>query len=298
MAGIGVFIERYTVSRSEEMAALMRFGQVAQRLGHRLDVLFRPDLFKIPTYDALFIRALTDPLNSAFMASRIASLHGLRVLDDPDSILICCDKVNMYRHLQQAGVPMPETVYLDAGDITAAGGRELLERLGSPFVLKASSSSFSMYVERVSDPDAFVKVGKRYLRRSARVVAQRFVRSEFDWRVGVLDGEVLYVARYLIPRKQWKILTYTEKGRVIEGRVEGVAVENADPKLLEVARQAGAAIGRGLYGVDLKQTPDGYVVIEVNDNPTIAQGEEDQKAPLVYERIIRYLVREWGTDGP
>jgi glutathione synthase/RimK-type ligase-like ATP-grasp enzyme len=295
MAGIGVFVERYTVSRSEEMAALMRFGQVAQRLGHRLDVLFRPDMFKIPTYDALFIRALTDPMNSAYIASRIASLHGLRVIDDPDSIVICCDKVNMYRHLQAAGVPMPETVFLREAELTTATARELLERLGSPLVLKASNSSFSMYVDRVTEPDAFVRLGKRYLRRSARVVAQRFLRSEFDWRVGILGGEVLYAARYLIPRKQWKILTYTAKGQVISGRVEGVAVDKADPRLLETALRAGAAIGSGLYGVDLKQVGDDYLVIEVNDNPTIAQGEEDQKAPQVYERIIRYLAGEWGA---
>lgn len=295
MAGIGVFVERYTVSRSEEMAALMRFGQVAQRLGHRLDVLFRPDMYKIPTYDALFIRALTDPMNSAFIAARIASLHGLRVIDDPDSIVICCDKVNMYRHLQAAGVPMPETVFLREAELTLAVARELLERMGSPLVLKASNSSFSMYVDRVTEPDAFVRLGKRYLRRSARVVAQKFLRSEFDWRVGILGGEVLYVARYLIPRKQWKILTYTDKGKVISGRVEGVAVEKADPRLLDTALRAGAAIGGGLYGVDLKQVGDEYLVIEVNDNPTIAQGEEDQKAPQVYERIIRWLAGEWGT---
>jgi hypothetical protein len=66
MGKIGVFIERYTINRSAEMGALMRFSQVAPRLGHQIDYLFRSDLYKIPQYDAIFIRALTDPLN--FMA--------------------------------------------------------------------------------------------------------------------------------------------------------------------------------------------------------------------------------------
>ncbi len=294
MAEIGVFVERYTVSRSEEMGALMRFSQVAQKLGHRLDVLFRSDMYKIPEYNALFIRALTDPLNSAYVAARTAQLHGLRVIDDPDSIYICCDKVNMYRHLQSAKVPIPETQFLTEADLTLRHGKDLLDEMGMPIVLKAPNSSFSMYVERVSTPHEFVKVGHKFLRRADRIVAQKFVRSEFDWRVGVLAGRALYVCQYLIPKRRWKILTYTENGRVIDGDVKGYALNQVDPKLIETAVQAARAIGNGLYGVDLKQVGHEYVVIEVNDNPTIAAGEEDEKAPQIYEQIIRYLVGEWG----
>jgi glutathione synthase/RimK-type ligase-like ATP-grasp enzyme len=53
-------------------------------------------------------------------------------------------------------------------------------------------------------------------------------------------------------------------------------------------------VGTGLYGIDLKEVDGEYVVIEVNDNPTLAEGEEDRKAPELYERVIRYLAREWG----
>jgi glutathione synthase/RimK-type ligase-like ATP-grasp enzyme len=294
MANIGVFIERYTLTRSEEMGALMRLSHVAHQLGHRVDVLFRPDMYKIPQYDAIFIRALTDPLNSAFVAASLAQLHGLRVIDDPDSIIICCDKVNMYCHLIRAEVPIPETVFLEQHDLTPEKGSALLDKMGSPLVLKAPNSSFSMYVERVSGPQEFVKVGKRFLRRSDRVVAQRFVTSTFDWRVGVLAGEVLYVCQYPIPKTRWKILTYTDKGDIIYGRVRNFEPSEVSPRLLTTAVDAAAAIGNGLYGVDLKQVGDNFVVIEVNDNPTIAEGEEDRKAPHLYERLVRYLAREWG----
>ncbi|MBI1729240.1 RimK family alpha-L-glutamate ligase [Candidatus Acetothermia bacterium] len=296
MAEIAVFIERYTVSSSEEMGALMRFGQAAQKLGHRLDVLFRSDMYKIPEYDALFIRALTDPLNSSYVAARTAQLHGLRVVDDPDSIFICCDKVNMYRHLQKAGVPMPETRFLTEADLTLERAEMLFQEMGSPVVLKAPNSSFSMYVERVNTPKDFVKTGKRFLRRADRIVVQTFVRSEFDWRVGVLAGKALYVCQYLIPKRRWKVLTYTESGRVIDGDVKGYELKKVDPKLLETAVQAAKAIGKGLYGVDLKQVGHEYTVIEVNDNPTIAEGEEDDRAPKIYEQIIRYLAGEWGDS--
>jgi glutathione synthase/RimK-type ligase-like ATP-grasp enzyme len=276
------------------MGALMRLGQMAQRLGHRLDVLFRPDLYKIPQYHALLIRTLTDPMNSTYVASRLAQLHGLRVIDDPESIMICCDKVHMYRCLLSRGVSVPETVFLSEADLTLQKGADLLDEMGRPLVLQAPNSSFSLYVERVSLSRDFVHVGKRFLRRADRVVAQQYVASEFDWRVGVLNGEVLYVCQYLIPKRRWKILTYTEAGRVITGRVRRYDMAKVDPKLLQTALQAAAAIGNGLYGMDIKQVGDSYFVIELNDNPTIAEAEEDQKAPRLYERLIRYLVGERG----
>ena len=295
MARIGIYIERYTISRSEEMDALMRFSYAARRLGHHIDYIFRTDVHKIPQYDAIFIRALTDPLNSAYVAARIAELNGIRVIDQSESIFICCDKVNMYRRLQNAGVPIPDTVFLVESDLNLKKGSELLETLGNPVVLKAPNSSFSMYVEKIHTPEDYIKVGNRYLRRADRLVAQKFMVSDFDWRVGVLAGEPLFVCQYTIPKKRWKIMTHVENGRTIYGSVKGVELEKADPALIDIATKAGAAIGTGLYGVDLKQIGDQYVVIEVNDNPTIAANEEDQKAPKVYEQIIRYLAGEWGT---
>lgn len=293
MANIGIFIERYTVSRSEEMGALMRLAQVGQKFGHRVDFLFRPDIYKIPQYQAIFIRTLTDPMNTSYVVARTAQMNGLRVLDDPDSIIICCDKIHMYRRLQMHHVPMPETLFLANKDVTAEVGAKLLKAVSNPLVLKAPNSSFSMYVERVSTPQEFVKVGRRFLRRADRIVAQEFIASEFDWRVAVLAGRPLFVCQYRIPKKRWKILTYTENGREIHGPVKGFDLNKVSHKLLDTAVQATKAIGNGLYGVDLKQSGNGFAVIEVNDNPTIHLGEEDQNAPHLYEKLIKYLAGEW-----
>lgn len=292
MAKIGIYVERYTISSGDEMNALMRFAQVARRMGHWVDFLFRPDMYKIPEYNAIYIRALTDPLNSAYVASRTAEMHGIRVIDDPDSIRICCDKISMYRHLIRAGVKMPLTVFLEESELTKAKGKELLETISNPLVLKAPNSSFSMYVDRATTPDEFVSIGRRFFRRADRIVAQKFAKSQFDWRVGVLGGRPLYVCRYVIPKKRWKILTYDPDGRAEVGAVKGVALDKADPRLLARAVEAANAIGKGLYGVDLKEVDDDFLVIEVNDNPTILSGDEDQKAGDLYERLVRYLAGE------
>ena len=55
---------------------------------------------------------------AAYVAAETARLHGLRVLDDPQSIIICCDKVHMYKRLLNAEVPMPDTEFLEKKDVT------------------------------------------------------------------------------------------------------------------------------------------------------------------------------------
>lgn len=290
MGQLAIYVERYTISSSEEMHALMRMSQVARKLGHRVDFIFRPDMYKIKDYDALYIRALTDPLNSSYVAARTAEMHGVKVIDDPDSIRICCDKVSMYRHLINKNVPIPQTRIIKRSEVNHELAESVLKELGAPVVLKAPNSSFSMYVEKVDTAEEFVKVAHRFVRRADRIVAQAFVKSSFDWRVGVLNDQPIYVCQYMIPKRRWKILTYTPDGKRVYGPVKGFAIDKADPALIDCALKATKAIGSGLYGVDLKQTDNGYVVIEVNDNPTINAGEEDQVNGDLYERLIRYLL--------
>jgi len=235
---LGIYVERYTISSSDEMNALTRLIQEARKLGHRADFLFRPDMYKIPQYDAIYIRALTDPLNSAYVAARTAEMHGVRVVDDPDSIRICCDKVNMYRHVIAGGVAIPDTRIVERHEMTLALGERLLRDLGTPVILKAPNSSFSMYVEKAATPAEIVAVGKRFLRRADRIIAQRFVQSSFDWRVGVMGGEPLYVCQYVIPKKRWKILTYTPEGKAVYGAVKGIPLAEAPVALLDTAVRA------------------------------------------------------------
>ena len=294
MGQIGIYVERYTISSSDEMNSLMRLSQVARKLGHRVDFLFRPDMYKIPEYDAIYIRALTDPLNSAYVASRTAEMHGIRVIDDPDSIRICCDKVNMYQHMIRGKVPIPETRVVNRQDIRPQTSQRLFRELGNPVVIKAPNSSFSMYVERATTVEEFLSVSRHFLRRADRIVVQQFVQSSFDWRVGVINGEPLYVCQYVIPKRRWKILTHTPDGRTVYGPVKSVPLEKAPAGLIKCAVKAANAVGNGLYGVDLKQHNTGYVVIEVNDNPTINAGDEDQANGELYERLIKFLLPEKG----
>ena len=292
MARLAIFTERYTIRRSVELTALTNFRIAAGKLGHDCDFLFRSEIMSIPRYDGLLIRALTDPLNTSYVAARLAQVSGLKVIDEPDSIVVCCDKVNMYQHLMRAGVPMPDTCFLTDDQVTTEQAHELFESYGTPLVLKAPNSSFSAYVEKVHDAASFVKVGKRFLRRADRLVVQQYLPSAFDWRVTILDGKVLSVVKYVMAEGAWRIQETDADGHETFCTVVGIQTSQVNPKLVEVALKAGNAIGRSLYGVDVKEFDDGFMVIEVNDNPNIDAGLEDSNNPEVYRNVVRYLAGE------
>ncbi len=113
--------------------------------------------------------------------------------------------------------------------------------------------------------------------------------SAFDWRIGVLGGQPLYACRYHMARGHWQIVTTSASGKRRYGRVETVALEEAPAGAVDVALRATAPIGDGLYGVDVKQIEDRFLVMEVNDNPNIEAGEEDR---ILGDRLYA-KVMEW-----
>ncbi|MBI3871607.1 MAG: RimK family alpha-L-glutamate ligase [candidate division Zixibacteria bacterium] len=297
MGKLAIFVDRSTIARYDELEALLRFREAAEARGHDAHFLFRSEAHKIPRYDALFIRALTDPMNATYVAARVAEMHGKPVIDDSHSIAVCCDKVFMYRCLMRRSIPIPRSVFLDAAEVTAQRAEGLFAELGPELVLKAPNTSFSSHVEKVSGFEDFQRIGRRFLHRADRLVVQEFIHSTFDWRVGVLAGEPLYACQYLIPNDTFKIQA-TVNGHLTMAQVEAVPLRDTPPAVIHTAVAAANAIGQGLYGVDLKQTNGHVIVIEVNDNPTINVDEEDRFAPDVYERIVCYLLERDPVSVP
>src|SRR3546814_1913711 len=107
------------------------------------------------------------------------------------------------------------------------------------------------------------------------ILAQEYMYTDYDWRVGVLGGEPLFVCQYLMAPKHWQIVRHMADGKYVEGRFKTFAVEDAPPQVVDVAVKAARLIGDGLYGVDLKQNDKGVFVIEINDNPNLDAGVED-----------------------
>ncbi|MEM3873884.1 MAG: RimK family alpha-L-glutamate ligase [Candidatus Bathyarchaeia archaeon] len=290
MTRIACFVEKYNFTYSDEAEALQTFRRTAEQMGHTFDFIFRNGLSEIPKYNSVFIRATTDPLYTAYIVSKTAWELGLKVVDDPISIRICANKIHQYRLFEKFEVPRIPTIFLNKDEFHHRQIEEIFELFGKPVVIKAPYTSFSKYVEKVSCETSFREVAKRFFRRSDYIVVQKFMPSRFDWRVGVLNGEVLYVCKYMMPKGKWKHgVKRRGKPSFIWGRTVTLKRDNAPQKLKETALKACSVVGKGLYGVDIKEVNGDYVVVEVNDNPSIYKGQEDLRDKDVYEKIIRFL---------
>jgi glutathione synthase/RimK-type ligase-like ATP-grasp enzyme len=61
-------------------------------------------------------------------------------------------------------------------------------------------------------------------------------------------------------------------------------------QVTRIAAKVSGAVGKGLYGVDIKLVEGNAVVIEVNDNPSIDHGIEDK---ILGNELYRIILREF-----
>lgn len=276
--------------------ALKNFQRVGRAMGIDVELITRKDYGRLGEYDALFIRETTAISNHTYRFAKKAESEGMVVIDDPDSILRCTNKVFLSDLLETNNVPRPAGRILLKGrrdDLVAAGNA-----LGFPLVLKIPDGSFSRGVVRVDGADGLAAAAGELFRQSDLILAQEFVTSDYDWRIGVLNGRAIYACQYYFPKGHWQIVDYGKSGRVRQGDARATAVSDVPREIVRAAVKAAGLIGNGLYGVDVKDCGDGrVVVIEVNDNPSLEAGVEDEYLGdelyrVVLEEFVRRLERK------
>ncbi|MBX3249700.1 MAG: RimK family protein [Myxococcales bacterium] len=269
--------------------ALDRIVAAASRHGFRTTFITKDDYARLSQFDALFIRETTGVNHHTYRFARRAEADGLVVIDDPQSIFRCCNKVYLAEALRRARIATPPTLLVDRGRLDRVAAT-----LGLPVVLKAPDSAFSKGVFKADSEREIEVIARRLLERSDLIVAQGFVESRFDWRVGVLDGRALYVCRYYMAEGHWQVVTRDAEGNLLEeGTSDTFLVEDAPPAVVDIGLRAAATIGDGLYGVDIKELPSGeLVVVEVNDNPSIEAKVEDARlGDALYDVILSTFLR-------
>lgn len=267
--------------------AIRRFIRAGAKIGFDVEVIGRDAIEQVPHYDALFIRDTTTVNHYTYRFARKAKAEGLVVVDDPELILKCLNKVYFAELMTRHRVPIPKTLILDRTNLET-----LIEEVPFPCVLKQPDSAFSAGVKKASNPDEFRALAQDLLARSSLVVVQEFRPTDFDWRVGVLDGRALYVCRYFMARRHWQIIERDKtSGKKWEGRWETLAVENAPTHVVDAAVRAATLYGDSLFGVDVKEDDKGLAVIEVNENPSLDAGVEDLVLKdELYLQVMRYMM--------
>ena len=253
--------------------ALQNFEKVCAEMGIYSERVTRKDLSRLNEFDGLFIRETTTIKNHTYAFSHRAQQEGLVVIDDPESILKCTNKVFMYNLMVRNNIPqLPSRFVSDSKD----SALENLEKsFDYPMILKIPDGSFSIGVKKVLDRQQLKDVLVEFFKKSALVLVQKFLPTDFDWRIGVLRGEALFACKYFMSKGHWQIYDHTKKGEDFSGDSETLPLNEVPKFIIDTAIKVTGLVGNGLYGVDIKEHNGEALVVEVNDNPNIDHKIED-----------------------
>jgi glutathione synthase/RimK-type ligase-like ATP-grasp enzyme len=269
--------------------ALKKFITIGKKMGLWVELITKSDFSSLLEFDAIFIRETTAINNHTFRFASKAELEDIPCMDDTSSIIKCCNKVFLNELMKECKILTPETVVIDKTNLSF-----IADEIEYPSVIKIPDGSFSIGTEKVSNPEDLKKKALEMLKKSEVIICQEFLESEFDWRIGILNNEPLFAIKYFMAKDHWQIYNHgskTNDGKT--GDSKCYDLKDVPDNVLKFAQKATKPIGKGLYGVDLKQLKDGRIVlIEVNDNPNIDNGVEDAfLGDELYEKILEHLVR-------
>tara|TARA_R110002072_G_scaffold301164_2_gene480222 strand:+ start:6169 stop:7635 length:1467 start_codon:yes stop_codon:yes gene_type:complete len=278
-----------------DSSAIKRMKRAAEKIGFDVEIIGPQDYARLSEFDALFIRETTAIDHHTYRFARKAEIEGLVVIDDPTSILRCCNKVFLQDAFTYSGVPTPKTRFASASHDAALD--ELEAAFDYPIVLKIPNSAFSVGVMKAENRQMLREQLEDLLPRSALILAQEYLFTEYDWRIGVLNNRPLFACRYFMAKGHWQIYKHGE-GRIGSGGWETLPTYEVPKAVLDAAMKSARIIGDGLYGIDIKQQGNKVYVIEVNDNPSLEHGVEDQFiGDELYMQIMSEFARRLENRG-
>ena len=264
-----------------------KFLEMAPKVGLDAELITLDDLERVPEFDALFNRASPEVNGVSYEFVRRAESLGMPVIDDPESILRCTNKVYMHELMSRHRIATPKSLIVHRGNV-----EEIVPALGLPCVLKLPDSGFGLDVVKIESEEELRAEAERFFNVSELFIAQEWLPTGFDWRIGVYDRRPLYVCKYFMAPGHWKILQVADDNEIIEGESEAVSVGEAPREVIDTAVRAANLVGSGLYGVDLKQVDNRVYLIEVNCNPNIDLGVEDEVlGDALYREVLGVFAR-------
>ena len=191
---------------------------------------------------------------------RVDALHwieerGVPVINSPRAIERCVDKFYTTALLEQAGLPVPETVVCERGADAIATVREMGDAIVKPIF-----GSLGDGMVRVTSPDVAHRVVEPLEQIGSIFYVQRTIdHGGRDIRAFVVGGRVIGAIERTAPAGEWR--TNVSRG----GSVRAFELPTG---WADLAVRAAAAVGADYAGVDLLPSREGEVyVLEVNGIP-------------------------------
>jgi glutathione synthase/RimK-type ligase-like ATP-grasp enzyme len=141
--------------------------KAARAFGMEPEIVDRDDYARLGEYDALFIRETTNVNHHTYRFARRAQAEGLVVIDDPESIVRCTNKIYLAELMTRHSVRIPKTLV-----VQREGLERIIPELGLPCVLKQPDSAFSQGVVKAKTEAELYEEAERLFAKSELIVAQ------------------------------------------------------------------------------------------------------------------------------
>src|SRR5690554_372057 len=190
------------------------------------------------------------------------------------------DKLRSFQILSRAGLGLPKTVFTNY----SRNVKEIVQSAGgAPVVVKLLEGTQGLGVVLAETDIAAESVIDAFNGLKARVIVQEFIKEAegADIRAFVVDGVVIGAMKRQAKKGEFRSNLHRGGTAQLIGLTE--EEENA-------ALKAARVMGLGICGVDMLQSKNGPLILEVNSSPGL-EGIEQATGINIAKSIIRYVER-------
>lgn len=281
------------LSRNKKLYSTKRLVQAAQERGHQVDVIDTLHCYmditsnkpavrfkgkELPKYDAVIPRIGASITFYGTAVVRQFEMMGTFSANESVAISRSRDKLRSMQLLSRKGIGLPRTGFARQPDNI----KDLIKNVGgAPVVIKLLEGTQGIGVVLADTPKAAESIIEAFMGLDANILVQEFIKEAggADLRCLVVGDEVVAAM----------------KRQGAEGEFRSNLHRGGSASLIELSKEeeqtaieAAQIMGLGVCGVDILQSNNGPVVMEVNSSPGL-EGIENASGKNVAGLIIEYI---------
>ncbi|MEJ3628699.1 30S ribosomal protein S6--L-glutamate ligase [Vibrio vulnificus] len=281
------------LSRNENLYSTMRLKQAGEARGHEVDVIDTLHCYmditsnnpkirykgeELPQYDAIIPRIGASVTFYGTAVVRQFEMMGTFVINESVAISRSRDKLRSLQLLSRKGIGLPRTGFAHHPDNI----QDVIRNVGgAPLVIKLLEGTQGIGVVLAETNKAAESVIEAFMGLKANIMVQEFIEEAkgADIRCFVVGNKV--IAAMKRQAKEGEFRSNLHRG----GSAQLVRLSKEERA---TAINAAKVMGLNLCGVDILQSKNGPVVMEVNSSPGlegIEQATNKDVAGMIYEFI-------------
>lgn len=281
------------LSRGPDLYSTRRLREAAEELGHEVDIIdtlhcymditsskptVRYNGKELPKYDAVIPRIGASITFYGTSVVRQFEMMGTFVVNESVAISRSRDKLRSLQLLSRKGIGLPRTGFASKPDKVD----DVIKNVGgAPVVIKLLEGTQGIGVVLAETKKAAESIIEAFMGLKANILVQEYIKEAggADIRCLVVGGKVIAAMKRQSAEGEFR--SNLHRG----GTATLVKLSPAERK---TAVDAAKAMGLNMCGVDILQSNNGPVVMEVNSSPGL-EGIEDATNKDVAKMVIQFI---------